>query len=170
MSQEIEKPSRGRHSPFEQIKRTNEAGLEFWSSRDFAEVLGYDDYRNFERVVEKAKLARFNSGHRIEDHFVDVTEMVTIGSGAERPVKTILLSRYACYLTIQNADPKKAFEFGMWISAEFKIYLIKEFQRLKDEEQRQLGWDIRRNLAKINYRILSAASGRNQTNFGLQIA
>jgi DNA-damage-inducible protein D len=48
-----------------------------------------------------------NSGHRIEDHFVDVTEMVAIGSGAERPVKTILLSRYACYLAIQNADPKK---------------------------------------------------------------
>lgn len=46
-----------------------------------------------------------------------------------------------------------AFEFGMWISAEFKIYLIKEFQRLKQEEQKQLGWDIRRNLAKINYRI-----------------
>ena len=46
-----------------------------------------------------------------------------------------------------------AFEFGMWISAEFKIYLIKEFQRLKDEEQKQLGWDIRRNLTKINYRI-----------------
>ena len=63
--------------------------------------------RNFEGVIEKAKLSCFNSGHRIEDHFVDVTEMVTIGSGAERAVKTVLLSRYACYLAIQNADPKK---------------------------------------------------------------
>jgi DNA-damage-inducible protein D len=52
-------------------------------------------------------LACFNSGHRIEDHFVDVTEMVTIGSGAQRPVKTVLLSRYACYLIVQNADPSK---------------------------------------------------------------
>jgi len=54
-----------------------------------------------------------------------------------------------------------AFEFGMWISAEFKIYLIKEFQRLKDEERRQLGWDIRRNLAKINYRIHTDAIREN---------
>ena len=63
--------------------------------------------RNFEGVIEKAKLSCFNSGHRLEDHFVDVTEMVTIGSGAERAVKTVLLSRYACCLAIQNADPKK---------------------------------------------------------------
>lgn len=54
-----------------------------------------------------------------------------------------------------------AFEFGMWISAEFKIYLIKEFQRLKDEEHKQLGWDIRRNLTKINYRIHTDAIKEN---------
>ncbi len=54
-----------------------------------------------------------------------------------------------------------AFEFGMWISAEFKIYLIKEFQRLKEEEQKQLGWDIKRNLAKINYRIHTDAIKEN---------
>lgn len=107
MSKEVEKDSKGHQSPFEQIKRTNEAGMEFWSSRDFAEVLGYGDYRNFERVVEKAKLSCFNSGHRIEDHFVDVTEMIEIGKGGQRPVKAVLLSRYACYLAIQNADPKK---------------------------------------------------------------
>ena len=52
-------------------------------------------------------MACFNSGHRIEDHFVDVTEMVPIGSGAQRPIKTVLLSRYACYLIVQNADPSK---------------------------------------------------------------
>ena len=79
MSKGIEKASKGHQSPFEQIKRTNEAGMEFWSSRDFAGVLGYGDYRNFERVVEKARLSCFNSGHRIEDHFVDVTEMIEIG-------------------------------------------------------------------------------------------
>ena len=107
MAKEIKKATGGHASPFERIKRTNDAGMEFWSSRDFSEILGYGDYRNFEGVIEKAKLSCFNSGHRIEDHFVDVTEMVTIGSGAERPVKTILLSRYACYLAIQNADPKK---------------------------------------------------------------
>jgi len=72
----------GHISPFEQIRRTNDAGMEFWSSREFAAVLGYNDYRNFEAVIEKAKLACFNSGQQVKDHFGDVTEMVTIGSGA----------------------------------------------------------------------------------------
>jgi DNA-damage-inducible protein D len=63
--------------------------------------------RNFEGVIEKAKLSCFNIGHRIEDHFVDVNEMIEIGKGGQRQVKTVLLSRYACYLIIQNADPKK---------------------------------------------------------------
>ena len=98
MAKEIAKTTNRHVSPFERIRRTNDAGVEYWSSRDFSEVLGYGDYRNFEGVIEKAKLACFNSGHRIEDHFVDVTEMVSIGSGAERPVRTILLSRYACCL------------------------------------------------------------------------
>jgi DNA-damage-inducible protein D len=107
MSNEIEDTAGGHVSPFERIKRTNDAGMEFWSSREFAGVLGYGDYRNFEGVIEKAKLSCFNSGHRIEDHFVDVTEMIEIGKGGQRPIKTVLLSRYACYLAIQNADPKK---------------------------------------------------------------
>ncbi len=94
-------------SPFERIRRINEAGFEHWSSRDFAHILGYTDYRNFESVIAKARLSCFNSGHHIEDHFVDVTEMVAIGSGAQRPIKTVLLSRYACYLIVQNADPSK---------------------------------------------------------------
>jgi DNA-damage-inducible protein D len=97
----------GTPSPFEQIRRTNATGNEYWSSRDFARILGYSDYRNFESVVEKARTACFNSGQRLDDHFVDITEMVTIGSGAQRSTKTILMSRYACYLVIQNADPAK---------------------------------------------------------------
>ena len=83
MGHEIEKPSSGHVSAFARIRRTNEAGGEYWSSRDFATVLEYGDYRNFEAVVDKAKLACFNSGHRVEDHFVDVTEMVKIGKGAK---------------------------------------------------------------------------------------
>ncbi len=78
------KSGEGHVSPFERIKRTNKAGVEFWSSRDFAEVLKYSDYRNFEGVVEKAKLACFNSGHRVEDHFVDITEMIEIGKGEKK--------------------------------------------------------------------------------------
>lgn len=99
--------SSGANSPFEQIRRVNAAGNEHWSSRDFAKVLNYGDYRNFEQVVEKARLACFNSGQRVDDHFVDITEMIQIGKGGQRPVKTTLMSRYACYLAIQNADPSK---------------------------------------------------------------
>lgn len=67
-------------APFEQIRRVNEAGNEFWSSRDFSRVLGYTDYRNFESVIESARTACFNSGHRVDDHFVEVTEMVEVGN------------------------------------------------------------------------------------------
>ena len=107
MAKEIVKTTGGHASPFERIKRTNEANNEYWESRDLAEVLEYTQYRNFEAVIEKAKMACFNSGHRIDDHFADVSKMVEIGSGANREIKVTLLSRYACYLVIQNADPKK---------------------------------------------------------------
>lgn len=107
MSNELDKPSDGHQSPFQRIRRVNDAGAEFWSSRDFAQILGYTDYRNFEQVIQKARTACSNSNQRVEDHFVDVNEMVTIGSGAARPVATVLMSRYACYLIIQNADPRK---------------------------------------------------------------
>lgn len=106
MNNEIESVPGG-VSPFERIRRVNDVGAEYWSSRDFSGVLGYTDYRNFEQVVGKARLACFNSGQRIEDHFVDVTEMIEIGKGGQRAVKTVLLSRYACYLIVQNADPSK---------------------------------------------------------------
>jgi DNA-damage-inducible protein D len=92
VNREIANITGGHISPFERIKCTNDAGMKFWSSRDFAEVLGYGDYCNFEGGIEKAQLACFNSGHRLEDHFVDVTEMIEIGKGGQRPVKTVLPS------------------------------------------------------------------------------
>jgi DNA-damage-inducible protein D len=145
----------GEHiSPFERIKRTNEAGVENWSSREFAEVLGYGDYRNFEGVIEKAKMACFNSGNHIEDHFGDVTEMVSIGSGATRPVKTMLLSRYACYLVIQNADPKKE------IVAQGQTYFAvqtrrQELQEAEIEDERRLL--LREEIRRHNTQLADAA-------------
>ena len=84
MAREITEKTGEHRSPFEKNKRTIDAGTEVWSSRELAGFLGCRDYRNFEGVVEKARLACFNSGYRIEDHFGDVTEMVKIGSGSER--------------------------------------------------------------------------------------
>ena len=68
-------------TPFEAIRRTNPAGNEFWSSRDFAKVLGYNDYRNFQAVIESTRTTSFNSGQRVEDHVFEATELVEIGSG-----------------------------------------------------------------------------------------
>ena len=92
---------------FEGIKRTNERGAEFWSARELARALEYSDYRNFITVITKAQEACANSGHTVSDHFVGITEMVGIGSGAQRGIEDWALSRYACYLVIQNADPSK---------------------------------------------------------------
>ncbi len=106
MSDELT-PQPPKSTVFEQIKRQTSEGKEFWSSRELARVLDYTDYRNFEQVVAKAKQASFKSGQRIEDHFVDVTEMIDLPKGAQRAIPVTYLSRYACYLIIQNADPAK---------------------------------------------------------------
>ena len=156
MAKEIVKTTGGHRSPFEKIKRTNDAGTEFWSSRELAGVLDSGDYRNFEGVVEKAKLACFNSGHRIEDHFVEVTEMIEIGKGGQRRVKTVLLSRYACYLVIQNADPKKE------IVAHGQTYFAIQTRRQEladerlDEERRIL---LREEMRRHNVQLADAAKG-----------
>lgn len=92
---------------FERIKRTNSAGAEFWSARELARVLEYSEFRHFLPVVEKAREACLNSAHRVADHFEQILEMVSIGSGAQRELEDWALSRYACYLIIQNADPSK---------------------------------------------------------------
>lgn len=80
-------------SPFEAIRRVNEAGRELWSSRDFARILDYADYRNFEQVIEKARTTCFNKGYRIEDHFVEVTERIEIGKGGQLAVNVLPTSR-----------------------------------------------------------------------------
>lgn len=92
---------------FESIKQTTETGVEFWSARDFQQILEYTEWRNFHRVVEKAMTACETAGHSISDHFVEFNKMVIIGSGAMREQQDFQLSRYACYLIVQNGDPTK---------------------------------------------------------------
>ena len=94
-------------SIFEDIKHSFEDGTEYWYARELQTVLEYSDWRNFTNVIDKARIACENSGIPVKDHFVDVTKMVDIGSGAERKVNDIQLSRYACYLIMQNGDPRK---------------------------------------------------------------
>jgi DNA-damage-inducible protein D len=103
---EIEK-SNQQHNTFESIRQIDENGNEFWSARAICKILDYAEYRNFLPVVAKAKEACNNSGLESDDHFVDAHEMVKIGSNAKRKMPSIRLSRYACYLIVQNADPNK---------------------------------------------------------------
>ncbi|HTB85524.1 MAG TPA: BRO family protein [Candidatus Sulfotelmatobacter sp.] len=100
-------PAPAATNTFERIKRVNPAGADFWSARELARVLEYSEFRHFLPVIEKAKEACLKSNHRLEDHFEQILEMVSIGSGAQRPIEDWKLSRYACYLVIQNADPGK---------------------------------------------------------------
>ncbi len=92
---------------FEQIKRVNEYNSEFWSARELAKILEYSDYRNFQIVIEKAKLSCKKSGQSIKYHFVDITETILMPKNASKNIRNTTLSRYACYLIMQNADPSK---------------------------------------------------------------
>ncbi|HEX3716717.1 MAG TPA: DNA damage-inducible protein D [Verrucomicrobiae bacterium] len=106
MSEQAPVPVTANNS-FERIKRVSAEGNESWSARELARVLEYSEFRHFVPVIEKAKEACLKSNHRVEDHFEQILEMVGIGSGAQRGVEDWRLSRYACYLVIQNADPSK---------------------------------------------------------------
>ncbi|MSR88477.1 MAG: DNA damage-inducible protein D [Candidatus Margulisbacteria bacterium] len=82
-------------------------GVDYWLARNLQELLGYTEWRNFINTIQKAKEACQNSGQEVQDHFVDINKMVGVGSGAQRKVEDIMLTRYACYLIAQNGDPKK---------------------------------------------------------------
>ncbi len=92
---------------FEGHAQQTDGGVEFWLARDLQQLLGYTEWRNFTAVITKAKTACEVSRHAVSDHFVDVNKMVDIGSGSQRQVDDIMLTRYACYLIAQNGDPKK---------------------------------------------------------------
>lgn len=96
------------HNNFDDFVRVTADGLEFWLARDLQILLGYDEWRNFFKVLERAKIACKNAGLNIPDHFVDANKMVTLGSGSTRKVDDTALTRHACYLIAQNGDPRKS--------------------------------------------------------------
>lgn len=96
------------HSDFEQIVQLEEeTGVEFWLARDLQKLLGYAKWDNFSNVIEKGKIACGTAGYEVSDHFLDVRKMVALGSGSQRPIGDVALTRYACYLIAQNGDSSK---------------------------------------------------------------
>ncbi len=114
-----------------------------------AKLLEYADYRNFEDVMEKAKEACVNSGQNRDDHFVDVTEMIELAKGAQRQIKSVFLSRYACYLIIQSADPRKE------VVAIGHTYFAFQTRRQEIEDDRRL--KLRAEIKEHNKSLASAA-------------
>ena len=143
-------------STFERIKRVNDRGGEFWSARELGRVLEYTDFRNFITVLGKARQACTNSKRTISDHFVDITEMVGIGSGAWRPIEDWALSRYACYLVIQNADPGKPLvALGQnYFAVQTRRQELADDEALKEDQKRRL---LRQEMKKHDQHLARAA-------------
>ena len=145
---------------FEQLKQVDEYGNEFWYARPLAKILGYADFRNFIKVVNKAKIACESSGNAVSDHVVEVNELIKSGKGATRTLPSYSLSRYACYLVVQNGDPAKPI-----IAAGQTYFAIQarrqelqndsDFGQLKEDEKRFL---LRNELKEHNKQLVEAAA------------
>ena len=142
---------------FESIKHINKEGQEYWLARELQPVLEYVQWRRFADAIDRAKLACKNSGFEIEDHFADVGKMVDIGSGAEREIDDVMLSRYACYLIVMNGDPRK--EIIALGQTYFAIKtrqqeLIENYEELTEDQKRIA---IRQEMKRHNTALAEAA-------------
>lgn len=159
MANEITKDER---TAFERIKETDEDGNEFWGARKLSKVLDYGEFRSFVAVIERAIESCRNSGQNVNNHFVEYPEMVPIGSGAQRVMASMKLSRYACYLIVQNADPKKEIvaQGQTYFAVQTRLQEIRqmeEYQRLDTEEAKRLF--LRKEMSEHNKQLAEAAKG-----------
>jgi len=147
---------------FESIKEIDEQGNEFWGARKLSKVLEYSEYRHFLPVIERAKEACTNSGHPVLDHFEEYLEEIIHGKGAKQIYESIKLSRYACYLIVQNADPGKVVvaQGQTYFAVQTRMQEIRqmeEYNRLKSEEEKRLF--LREELKRHNIQLADAAKG-----------
>jgi len=145
---------------FEQSRKIDERGNEFWTARDLAKILEYSEYRHFLPTILKARESCENSKHKVADHFEDILDMIELAKGAVREVDNIKLSRYACYLIVQNADPSKEIValgqtyFAMQTRLQ-EIRQMEEYGQLNSEDEKRLF--LRSELTKHNIHLASAA-------------
>ena len=164
--EKLDKKENYNNQTFEDIKHTDENGMEFWYARELMKVLSYKDWRYFEAVIEKAKTACQNSEITDIDHFVVDNKMVEIGSGAKRKQKDYKLTRYACYLIAQNANPrlKNVALAQTYFAVQTRKQEIseKEYTSLTEDEKRF----YQRNLTKKgNYSLNKTAKNAGVKNF-----
>ena len=128
----------GEYKRFEDIKEIRQNGSEFWSARELAPALEYNKWENFSKVINKAIIACENSGHRIEDDFPEVRKIVEAGA-SKKPIRDYELSRYACYLIVQNGDPRKEV-----IALGQTYFAIQTYRQEVADHFNELGEDSRR--------------------------
>lgn len=144
---------------FENIKHINDDGQEFWYARELQPVLEYAEWRNFNKVIEKAKTACKESKIETFDHFVDVNKMVDIGSNTTREIDDIMLSRYACYLIVMNGDPRKeVIALGQTYFAvkTRQQEIIEKYDELSEDQKRLA---IRNEMTEHNKALVEGVSG-----------
>ena len=147
------------HATFEGIRQQDAEGNEFWSARELQPLLEYATWDKFKRVIEKAIEACGQSGNEADDHFSQTGKMVDIGSAAKREIEDYRLSRYACYLIVQNGDPTKPViangqtYFAMQTRRQ-ELNDDEKFARLSEGEKRLA---IRNELAEHNKQLAAAA-------------
>jgi DNA-damage-inducible protein D len=147
---------------FESIKEIDENGNEYWGARKLSKVLEYSEFRHFLPVVERAKEACNNSGHSVADHFEDYLEEIEHGKGAKQKYASVKLSRYACYLIVQNADPSKEVvaQGQTYFAVQTRLQEIRqmeEYNRLPSEDEKRLF--LRDEMKRHNIQLADAAKG-----------
>ena len=162
----LEKSENYTNETFEDIKHIDENGVEFWYARELMPILQYANWQNFEKIINKAKISCENSDVNVLDHFIDISKMVQIGSGAKRKQQDYELTRYACYLIAQNGDSRKKVialaQTYFAVQTRKQEITEKEYSMLTEDEKRF----YQRNLTrKGNYSLNQTAKKAGVKNF-----
>ncbi len=151
---------------FDDHSQTTENGIEFWFARDLQHLLGYSEWRNFFKVITKAKISCEAANNAVSNHFVDVNKTITMPKGASKEIQDIMLTRYACYLMAQNGDPRKepiAFAQNYFAIQTRKFELIEK--RIKNWERLQARQKLTYSEKELSELIYERT--KNDRNFGL---